>query len=63
MIASSDTFNIGPRNILQVKSLLTAARIPLVAEDTGGTYSRTVSVSVDTGEVELSSPGQPNWKI
>ena len=63
MIGSSDTFNIGPRNILQVKSLLTAARIPLVAEDTGGTYSRTVSVSVDTGEVELSSPGQPNWKI
>jgi len=63
MIQASDVFNIGRRNIEQVKKLLAATNIPIKGEDTGGSISRTVSASIDTGEVELSSPGRPNWKI
>ena len=63
MISSSDIFNIGQRNIQQVKALLRAARIPLKAEDTGSSISRTVTASINSGAIELSSPGRPNWKI
>ena len=63
IMGSIDTFNIGPRNVHRSKSLLNTLQIPLIAEDTGGSYSRSVRVSVDTGEVELSSPGRTNWKI
>ena len=59
----NDTFNIGKRNLLAVKKILWSYSMGPRSEDVGGTFSRTVSVSVKTGEVILSSPGRPNWKI
>jgi len=59
MIGSNDVFNIGPRNVQKIKKLLAAANIPLTAEDTGSTISRTVSAPVYSGELEISSPGAP----
>ena len=63
MIGSNDVFNIGPRNVQTVKSLLAEAGIPLTAEDTGSTISRTVAAPIDSGEIEISSPGVPVKKI
>jgi len=63
MIGSNDVFNIGQRNVQKVKSLLAAASIPLTAEDTGSTISRTVAAPVFSGEIEISSPGVPVRKI
>jgi len=37
--------------------------IRIAAEDVGGNFSRTVTVTVRNGEVMLSSPGRPNWKL
>jgi len=59
----NDTFNIGKRNALAVKKLLWRYGMGAVSEDLGGNFSRTVSVFVDTGDVVLSSPGRPDWKI
>ena len=59
----NDTFNIGKRNILAAKKALWALGLGAVAEDLGGNFSRTVTISVATGEVTLSSPGRPNWKL
>ncbi len=59
----NDTFNIGKRNVLTVKKLLWKCSLILKAEDTGGNIGRTMEVSVDTGEVILSSPGRSKWKI
>ncbi|MDY0267675.1 chemotaxis protein CheD [Trichloromonas sp.] len=59
----NDTFNIGKRNLLAIKKILWSYGLGPRSEDVGGTFSRTVSVSVKTGEVILSSPGRPNWKI
>jgi chemotaxis protein CheD len=59
----NDTFNIGKRNLLAIKKILWGYGMGPRSEDVGGTFSRTVSVSVKTGEVILSSPGRPNWKI
>ncbi len=59
----NDTFNIGKRNELAIKKVLWAHGMGAVAEDLGGNFSRTVAVSVDTGEITLSSPGRSNWTI
>jgi chemotaxis protein CheD len=59
----NNTFNIGKRNVLAIKKILWAHGMGAVAEDVGGTYSRSVTVYVDTGRVVLSSPGRQNWEI
>lgn len=58
-----NTFNIGKRNILAIKKLLWEKGMGARAEDVGGTYSRTVSVSVDTGVVTVYSPGRGQWTV
>ena len=60
---SNDTFQIGKRNALAIKKILWANGMGAVAEDLGGNFSRTVTVSVSAGQVTLSSPGKPNWQI
>ncbi|KIH77577.1 CheD, stimulates methylation of MCP proteins [Geoalkalibacter ferrihydriticus] len=59
----NDTFNIGKRNLLAAKKILWAHGLGAVAEDVGGNFSRTVTITVHKGEVWLSSPGRPNWKL
>ncbi|HDR47215.1 MAG TPA: chemotaxis protein CheD [Geoalkalibacter subterraneus] len=59
----NDTFNIGKRNHLAARKALWALGLGAVAEDVGGNFSRTVTVTVRNGEVMLSSPGRPNWKL
>ncbi len=59
----NETFNIGKRNVLAAKKILWSLGMGAVAEDVGGNFSRTVSVSVQTGQVMLSSPGRPDWKL
>jgi chemotaxis protein CheD len=59
----NDTFNIGKRNVLAAKKILWAHGMGPVAEDVGGNYSRTVAVSVNTGEISISCPGRGQWKL
>lgn len=56
-------FNVGKRNILAVRKNLWRLRKVPIAEDVGGNISRTVSISVDTGIIEISTPGQKNWRL
>jgi len=60
---TNDTFQIGKRNALAIKKILWANGMGAVAEDLGGNFSRTVSISVESGQVTLSSPGRPNWQL
>jgi chemotaxis protein CheD len=53
------TFNIGKRNILAAKKILWANGLGPIAEEVGGTISRTVSIAVDTGQLTITTPGQP----
>lgn len=55
-------FDIGKRNILAAKRILWGSSLGPVAEDTGGTMSRTVSIAVADGATTVSS-GQRQWKI
>ncbi|OGQ94670.1 MAG: chemotaxis protein CheD [Deltaproteobacteria bacterium RIFOXYD12_FULL_57_12] len=59
----NETFNIGKRNQAAIKNILRAQGLEVVAEDLGENYSRTVSISVDTGQVTIFCPGRGQWHI
>jgi chemotaxis protein CheD len=47
--------NVGERNIAATKEALAAAGIPLIAEDTGLDYGRSVYFHLADGRVEVRS--------
>jgi chemotaxis protein CheD len=57
------TFNIGKRNALAVKKILWQFGLGAVAEDVGGSHSRTVTLYRDSGRIVLSCPGKPDWEL
>ena len=59
----NNTFNIGKRNVLAIKKALWQQRMGAVAEDVGGTISRTVVIKVDDGKVLVTSPGREPTNI
>ena len=46
---ATDIMRVGARNAAAAKKLLQDLRIPVLAEDTGGTYGRTVQIDLATG--------------
>lgn len=55
----SEVANVGSRNAQEAKHVLTELRIPLVAEDTGLNYGRTVELNCETGEFFIKAVGKP----
>lgn len=47
--------NIGERNVAAVRDVLAGARVPIVGEDTGADYGRSVYLFLDDGRVEVRS--------
>ena len=46
---------MGERNVVATRRALVAAGIPLIAEDVGGDFGRSVYFDVATGEVRVTS--------
>lgn len=46
---ANNLLNVGERNILAVKEVLASFNIPLLAEDVGGTFGRTIEFHSQTG--------------
>lgn len=59
----NNIFNIGKRNVLAIKKILWQHGMGAVAEDIGGSISRTVQVDVDSGRVIISSSNRSTWEI
>ena len=57
---TSDRFNIGERNIAAVKSALRTEGIPIIAEDTGLNYGRTVFFYPETGIMVVRAAAKGN---
>lgn len=60
--ATLSRLEIGPRNVQAVRSALEAAQVPLMAEDVGGNYGRTVTFCVGSGDIfvrRIGSAEQP----
>ncbi|OXS78572.1 chemotaxis protein CheD [Domibacillus enclensis] len=51
--SGSDLMKIGPRNVTAVKEQLKKARIPVIAEDTGGSSGRTIEFDPSTIELHI----------
>lgn len=54
---SSDIMRIGARNVQAVKETLKLLNIPLIAEDTGGSYGRTIEFYSETGMLLVKTIG------
>lgn len=54
--------NIGARNVAAVKATLQRLKIPIVVEDTGANYGRTLLFDADTFTMLIRSPKRPEWK-
>ncbi|MNC62331.1 Chemoreceptor glutamine deamidase CheD [compost metagenome] len=52
---TGDSMRIGPRNVESCKSMLTELGIPLVGEDTGGNYGRTIELDCESGILFIRS--------
>lgn len=54
--------NIGARNVQAVKQTLQKLRIPIMVEDTGADYGRTLYFDADTYTMTIRSPKRAEWK-
>jgi chemotaxis protein CheD len=54
-LTGGNGINVGERNVIATKDVLAAASIPLLAEDTGLDYGRSVYFYLDDGRVEVRS--------
>jgi len=52
---SNEKFNIGDRNVVAVKESLRTLSIPIIAQDTGLNFGRTVFFYTGSGKVEVKS--------
>lgn len=62
-LSVSDFMNIGLRNVSAIKTVLKELKINLIAEDTGGSYGRTVEFHTDTGKFIVKSTMAPTKEI
>ena len=65
MFLSSDNFGtgIGDQNIISVKRILKRKRIPVIGENTGGNYGRSVEFYLDSGKVMVRAIGREDKEI
>ena len=59
----SDMVRVGERNVEASKKKLRELGIPLIAQDTGLNYGRTIVFYPETGELLIRSAGKPEKKI
>lgn len=59
----SNVGHVGERNAQQAKKMLKELNVPLVAEDTGLNYGRTVTLDCETGEFFIKAVGRSNKTI
>ena len=61
--AENDLLRVGARNVEAVKEELAKLRIPLMAEDTGDSYGRTIEFYPESEELLLKAVGKTSYKI
>ncbi|MBQ9120687.1 MAG: chemotaxis protein CheD [Lachnospiraceae bacterium] len=59
----NEMLKVGSRNVDAVKAKLAELKIPVLAEDTGLNYGRTIEFYPDTGNLLIKSVGKPTKTI
>lgn len=61
--SNSDMLRVGDRNVEAVKKKLAQLGIPIIAEDTGKSFGRTIEFYPATGELLIRAVGKAIYKI
>lgn len=61
--SASETVRVGERNVEATKKKLKEMKIPILAEDTGKNFGRTVIFYPETGDFVIRAVGKPEYKI
>ncbi|KXZ39793.1 chemotaxis protein CheD [Alkalithermobacter thermoalcaliphilus JW-YL-7 = DSM 7308] len=56
--SANESLNIGKRNVMAVKQVLSELRIPIIAEDVLGNYGRTIEFDCSTGDLTIKAIGK-----
>lgn len=59
----NEMVRVGERNVEATKKKLAQLRIPILAEDTGKNYGRTVIFYPENGDFVIRAVGKPEYKI
>jgi len=57
--SNSDMLRVGERNVQSTKDTLKKLGIPIIAEDTGNSYGRTIEFYPENGNLIIKSVGKP----
>ena len=60
---SNDALNVGEKNVRAVKKVLEEFKIPILADDTGLNYGRTIIIDSNTGMLTIKAVGKPEKQI
>lgn len=60
-MSNSAIANIGSRNVIAVKAILAELHIPILAEDTGKDYGRTLYFQAEDGIMKIKSGNKGEW--
>lgn len=60
-MSNSAIANIGQRNVIAVKTALLKLSIPIIAEDTGKDYGRTLYFNTEDGTMKIKSVNRGEW--
>lgn len=60
---SNDALNVGEKNVRAVKKVLEEFKIPILADDTGLNYGRTIIIDSNTGLLTIKAVGKPEKQI
>ena len=55
--SNSDILKVGQRNILATKKKLQELKVPIIGDDTGGNYGRTIELSAEDGSLLIRTIG------
>lgn len=61
--STSEAVRVGERNVQAVKKKLAELKIPILAEDTGKNFGRTVIFYPETGDFLIRAVGKSEYKI
>ena len=61
--SKSDMIRVGERNVAACKKKLAEMKIPILAEDTGDSYGRTVIFYPETGDFVIRAVGKSETVI
>ena len=61
--STSEAVRVGERNVKAVKAKLAELKIPILAEDTGKNFGRTVIFYPETGDFVIRAVGKSEYKI